>query len=141
MRRQALCALLLLSGCDDPDVEGRALDILQFGGMIAKVQCADVPYPAGGMSDCDPIGGVTYTGHRFADGSAFVTLSGNPVFWGRSEAEAEEMEFLFVGAITPVTFAVAGGELTVSRAACTPVVVDLELSCTGFNLEAFGVAP
>lgn len=135
MRRAMLLASLAF-GCDDPDVSAKALDLLAFGGMQAKVVCAGVSYPAGGMSDCDPIGDETYSGHRFADGSAFVTLSGTPVFWGRSEPEAAEMEFVFPS-LTPVTFSVAEGELTVSRASCTPVVVDISTSCTGFNLEAF----
>lgn len=137
MARKAALLAALVFGCDDPEISEKALDLLEFGGMQAKVVCTGVSYPAGGMSDCDPIGDVTYTGHRFADGSAFVTLSGNPVFWGRAEPEAAEMEFVFSGAITPITFAVADGELTASRAACTPVVVDISGSCTGFNLGAF----
>jgi hypothetical protein len=124
-----------MADCASEEVHDKAVSLLQYGLVEAKVTCEEVPYHA--STDCDVSQRTaTYAGHRLADGSALVTLDGHTFLLGRVEPEAANMSV-----VNPRreldTWYVSGGELIVQKDGCDDIVVDLATECTGYNLEAF----
>ena len=159
MKKLLLSALLVMTGCDDAfvaenidvftcsflppwmadcaseEVHDKAISLLQFGLVEAKVTCSDVPYHA--TDDCRVSRReATYVGHRLADGSGFVTVDQQMFLLGSIEPAAANLS-----AVHPShpddTWYLADGELVVHKDGCTDIVVNLETECTGYNLEAF----
>lgn len=125
-----------MADCASEEVHDKALSLLQFGMVEAKVTCEDVPFHSNDSCDVSSRSDATYAGHRLADGSAFVTLDQQMFLLGRVEADAANMSV--VHPRRPLdTWYVAGGELIVHKDGCDDIVVDLETECTGYNLEAF----
>jgi hypothetical protein len=137
MRRASFFAAVLAFGCDDPEVQGKALELLEFGAVQAKVVCTGVQvhlFDACGATD---LGDGWYAGHRLADGSGIVTIQSRTFVIGRSEPGAAGLSV--VPTSYPLsTISVGDGFLTVSKDGCSDITKDLE-TCTGFNLENFGV--
>ena len=160
MKKLLLSALLVMTGCDDAfvaenidvftctvlpswmadcaseEVHDKAVSLLQFGLVEAKVSCNNVPYHAADDCRVSRRNSSTYVGHRLADGAAFVTLDQQMFLLGRVEAAAANMSVVHPS-FPRDSWYVADGELIVHKDGCRDIVVDLETECTGYNLEAF----
>lgn len=141
-------ALLVATGCDDPDVETAVADILVHGVVAAHVECfATETFPVFGSRV------YTYTASKLIDGSCLssVDFDGSQAstrLVPRSVAGAGECRNdLFPSDSITLRWEAVDGFLEVSYFAERPPVaidnavdtVDLGASCAGFNLEAFGV--
>lgn len=160
MKKLLLSAVLVMTGCDDAfvaenidvftcsvlppwmadcaseEVHEKAVSLLTFGAVEAKVTCHRVPYHSSYGCGIARGSARTYAGHRLADGSAFVTLDQQAFLLGRVEAAAQNMSVVHPS--QPLdTWYVAEGQLIVHKDGCRDIVVDLEAECTGYNLEAF----
>lgn len=130
------CSLLppWVADCTSDEVHGKALDMLQFGLVEAKVTCASVPFHA--PDDCGPSEtDATYVAHRLADGSAFITLDEQTFLLGRVEAAAGTLSVVHPRQAHD-TWYVSEGQLFVHKEGCADIVVDIETECTGYNLDA-----
>jgi hypothetical protein len=148
MRALLLAPLLLIAACDDAEVAGKALDVLEHGIVEAEVRCSSsYTYSCAGSP-----ASYTYVAHKLIDGSSIVRAHmvehQGVAFWARSDAESSE--FLVQTGdqgyqVSATEFSIVAGELVVQGlyGGCggppSPVALDIETYCTGFNLEAFGV--
>lgn len=160
MKKLLLSAVLVISGCDDAfvaenidvftcsllppwmadcaseEVHDKAVSLLTFGAVEAKVTCDRVPYHTSDGCRMSWRSTATYAGHRLADGSAFVTLEDRTFLLGRAEAAAQTMAVVHPHHPED-TWYVSDGQLFVHKDGCRDIVIDLETQCTGYNLEAF----
>lgn len=125
MRRLVLLLVALVFGCDDPAVSAKALDVLERGGLDASISCV--------FTGCSVQ--ETYSATRFADGSVLASVRGLINFRIRGTADA--LTFKATSGPHNTTVEAIDGEL-VETGWCS-AAFDIESSCTGFNLEAFGV--
>src|SRR5262245_55303576 len=72
-----------MADCASEEVHDKAVSLLQFGLVEAKVTCEDVPFHSTNDCDVSQRSDATYTGHRLADGSALVTLDQQTYLLGR----------------------------------------------------------
>jgi hypothetical protein len=140
VRRLLALVALVTVACDDPAVGAKAADVLVHGVTEAEVACAGTFVRTG-----DGTFPFKYRLAKLVDGSAFVSLSAHTtkqsLFSSRTSVEPD---FAVVAdAFDGITFAVAGGSLTLAEVSGANIdeTVDLDTECTGFNLEAFGVEP
>jgi hypothetical protein len=142
MRAPILLLGALTLGCDDPEVAAAAAAILEHGIVAAKVDCV------GTFSHPDGTRAYAFSAAKMIDGSALMTarVASNSAtkLCARSEGCSTPAASVQTNGAERVDFSVTAGELTIvdpviSGPSDTPDVVDVEASCTGFNLEAFGV--
>lgn len=135
MRRLAAIVALATLGCDDPAVASKALDVLEFGAVQAKITCVNLGGHVMGTPQCGAGNGRTLVWQRIADGSAFTNTPIGLNWFARSEPEAQTMSFYEPD--YQDTWSIAGGEIVVEKDGCSDIVFDISTYCTGFNLEAF----
>lgn len=146
-----MVAALLISvvvGCDDPEVQDKVADVLQYGAVSAEIHCQQVR-----VDLCNGAMYVNIDSHILIDGSSTMKI--------RTTSPGQAQGFQFNTRGQPVGMTANGtswqsttyqvntssGELTASTQCSSgidvdSVVVDLNNeSCTGRNLEAFGVTP
>jgi hypothetical protein len=151
----AAALVLGIAGCDDPEVQDKVLSVLEHGAVQAQAHC----YMPSGEPACLSTSSVStaFTVTRFQDGSTFLNIVSN--LDGRTtrssdyykRGDAVKLYQLNAGSPDPDEYVLLeDGELTV-RGYCgstTPAgyqthILDLtaDMTCTGFNLEAFGIDP
>ena len=128
-------------GCDDPEVSSAVSSALVYGSVTAQVTCA-------GMADL-PQGTsrYMYVETVFLDGSGFISLVADPNGTAASQffmrGAARDLVWRTDGVTCDNRAKTDSGDLvfygTGSACGSTFDTVDIETSCTGFNLEAFGV--
>jgi hypothetical protein len=155
-------ALLLATGCDDPvvaenidvftcawlpswmadctapEVHDKAVEVLQYGLVQAKVTCSGVENHRADSCDLTTNGTGTYSAHRLVDGSGLVTLERETFMLGRAEEAGANMSVAHPSYPSD-SWSIAGGKLVVHKDGCDDVVVDIATECDGFNLDVFGV--
>lgn len=142
MKRFLWLLVVLLFGCDDSDVEMRALDVLANGMAHAHIRCVMTLTP-------DWSGGYpgTYEATRMQDGSCLAFVSAGAASAGsfspRALGAALDCEVTAgAGSGMDQHFSVADGDVDVlyehvSQPNDTEAFA-VDTYCTGFNFEAFG---
>lgn len=137
-------------GCDDPEVQGKVADVMQYGAVTAELHCEYIS-----TSSVCGSGSANFKldSYLFLDGSNIIqTLSLSATASRGLQFNPRGTGFKQVtntGSSTYNDLEIADGTLTIVTNLCSPptntVVVDLETdpspSCTGRNLEAFGIDP
>lgn len=134
MRHLLLAIPLLALACDDESLPGKVAAAQLHGMTAAFVDCA-VNANTGGPTT------VHYSAAQFLDGSCLATFKG---FAGTAQALGTQFTPRDVpdSLACPVSVQ-AGYEVSAEDGALTINATDyaIDTHCTGFNLEAFGVAP
>lgn len=136
-------------GCDDPEVQDKIAEMLEFGGVSAELKCTSVPFNF--PTYCSSSSNVNLTVHKFIDGSNITQLQ---VVNGVGPYTQFNPRTEGVGINS---FYQAGGyrfhlELDADTGIASVVTdcpypdedtanLNSEGSCTGRNLEAFGITP
>jgi hypothetical protein len=144
MRRTlAIAALLLTAGCDDPAVQGKVLDVLEYGFVSAQANCSVVSENSLGAAAI-----LGFQATRFADGSAMAIANsasiGNTRFFDRNNAGIADLTVplrISFGNNDRIEVSFDGGDIVVFEPTAspsdTPDSCAVTTCCTGFNLEAF----
>lgn len=144
MVKRALLVAVMASGCDDPEVTSAVANVLENGIVSARLECPiwDPPciqYAGNSSCESDPEEGLIVS--KMVDGSAIVTALGQvqpkyTLFLTRNA----DLEWQHDG-VSGHAMSVSDGLWTETtwNGAKTRFALDLEINCTGFNLEAFGV--
>ena len=142
-------------GCDDPEVQDTVESVLEHGAVKAYAYCyTPVGYP---VSVCSPPENqsIAFKATLFQDGSSFLqyrrtagysTSQVHSEFNPRGEP-VEVSDFNGNGMVAASLAELDSGILTtkgvcsVSSPQIDTIDVYAEMTCTGFNLEAFGIEP
>jgi hypothetical protein len=137
--KRLLILAALLAGCEDDSLPARVAAAQLHGLVEAQITC---PATCVFEKVVDPMvttSGYTYKAQRLLDGSCFVSgnLLAQSLYHSRSDSEAEHCS---AGYATTSIEAVDG--LLLLHLGAEPQNqwrADIEICCTGFGLEAFGV--
>lgn len=140
MKRLALVAALLSAGCDDPAVQERVQSVLDHGAVQAELHCETL---LDGF--CGPSSHWTQVDcHLFQDGSSFLKVAGpfGVMFSFNSFGQPIQASMSEHQSNSNGQFVIDDGDLY-WESACGGGTPDSGseplVSCTGFNLEAFGI--
>lgn len=140
-----ILALILTSGCDDPEISAKALSVLENGVVAAEVECSGSYCLSGPTQICVQYSGINciqygpgpcnsttfhYKAQRLQDGACFVTQPTLELI-GRFRTEAAGCEATHNGS----SFVIGGGNLTITSSQSEVTVIDLGLECVGHNIE------
>jgi len=143
-----ILGLGVITACDDPEVQGKVAEVMQYGSVSAKLHCENVDF--GGLCGNNPT--IDLFAYRFIDGANYIKVNTEgPHAQSVAQFNSND-ESLEARSKMPSTgefsFVIEDGTITMTSG-CTPsppwtnyVSVDLSLeSCTGRNIEAFGITP
>jgi hypothetical protein len=132
-----LCGVLpwYVADCTDPEVQAKALSVLDNGIVEARAECSGVQSFDVGVCTLDS-SSVSFTLVKLIDGSVI-----SDKVYSRAEQEGQNTSYVERnGTALKGTFSFFGdGLVTMHKTGCTSVTYNIETVCTGFNLEAFGV--
>jgi hypothetical protein len=144
-----VAALLILGvGCDDPEVEEKVADVLQYGAVSAEVTCQNMM-----MSLCSTTIPTNIYAHRLLDGSTHIRVNTRGGYPSEASAFIPRNQPLYVLARdsggNTIEYTIEGEEFTLDVACSHPTIPLTEtivmnstyFPCTGRNLEAFGITP
>jgi hypothetical protein len=126
-----------IADCASPEVHDKAVEVLQYGLVQAKVTCSGVENHRKDSCDLTTNGSGTYSAHRLLDGSALVTVEQQTVMLGRAEGAGASLSITHSLYPSDV-WSISDGQLVVHKEGCADVIVDIATECDGFNLAAFG---
>lgn len=142
MSRSALSALAAAAiglACDDPDVQAKAVDVLEHGVVAAHVACSTSINWTGIGSGLETRVDIK----RLLDGASFTRTQCD---WDpasasgmceRNEPCAATGELAAPLGNRVLTVWADGGEVHIEPSGESVIDLDIETQCTGFNLDAF----
>lgn len=153
MHSRLLAAVAFISslgvvGCDDPEVQDKVESVLLHGSVEAYAHC----YTATSKNLCNGTSGqyFAFKAYKFQDGSSYLKFSRNGQ--GYQQFNHRDLTIraddLSENGSTGYFGEVDNGYLN-TRAYCSSLAseytdsinIDANMTCTGFNLEAFGITP
>ena len=138
-------------GCDDPEVEETVTSVLQHGAVKAYAYCYTPQVDPLVLCNTSDNQWIAFKATLFQDGSSFFQYRRSSGFtlteYNRRGEPVQVNDFNPVGA-SPIEAAELEDGLLTSTGRCpvgspqTNIVdVNADMTCTGFNLEAFGIDP